>query len=188
MGGFTVLDVADCNTDGEGTRGMLTASHAQWWVLYTKARNEKAVARALDNQQIPTYLPTVPVRHTYAKRKVAFDVPLFPGYLFMRGTPLERERALQTNRVAHVIQVDDQTRLERELAQIRRAIESGASLELYPSLHIGQRCRVTSGALAGIEGTVLRHGTKSQIVLSVTILSQSALLDFDGALLEPVAA
>jgi transcription antitermination factor NusG len=159
-----------------------------WWVLHTRARNEKAVARALDNEGIFTYLPVVVVRHTYAKRKVAFEVPLFPGYVFMQGTPLERTRALRTNRVAHVIQVEDQARLERELAQIRRAIESGASLNIYPSLHVGQRCRVASGSMAGIEGTILRHGNLTQIVLSVTILGQSALLELDGALLETVAA
>ena len=163
-------------------------SARDWWVLHTRARNEKAVARSLDQYGVLTYLPLVVVRHTYSKRTVAFDVPLFPGYLFMQGTLLDRERALQTNRVAQVIHVDDQARLDRELQQIRRAIESGASLDLYPSLHVGQRCRVISGALEGIEGTIVQHGTVSRIVLSVTILGQSASLEFDGALLEPVAA
>src|SRR5262249_6831189 len=101
----------------------------RWWVLHTRARNEKLVARWLDNEGIPTYVPVVVVRHTYAKRKVAFEVPLFPGYVFMHGTLHERLRALQTNRVVRVIDVDDQARLQRELTQIRRAIESGASLE-----------------------------------------------------------
>jgi transcription antitermination factor NusG len=169
-----------------GTNPWAPAATARWWVLHTLARNEKRVAEALANRGIAHYLPLVSVQHTYAKSRATFSLPLFPGYLFLCGDEAACVTARETRRVAAVLGVQDQARLQRELAHVWRAVESRRGIELYPSIRPGKRCRVTRGPLAGLEGVAIRTGSRCRMYLSVTMLGQSAVVEVDAALLELV--
>ncbi len=157
---------------------------AVWWVLHAKPRTEKVLAAHLTQGGIRHYLPLVSVRHTYAKSKVAFEKPLFPGYVFLFGGGEERLAALRTNRVVNVLRVADQNVLERELKQIQGALDAGAALELFSGIEIGTRCRVVLGSLRGIEGVVTSMSGRSRLHLAVTVLGQSAVLEIDAAMIE----
>ena len=158
----------------------------RWWVVHTRARNEKHVAAKLAEQQVRHYLPLVKVRHTYAKARVTFDVPLFPGYLFLYGEHNDCDKARRTNRIASILHVVDQDRLRAELQRIFRVIAGGKEVELFPALQVGQPCRITRGALQGVEGVVVRHGGRCRMYLSVSTLGQSAMVEVDAALLEVI--
>jgi transcription antitermination factor NusG len=157
-----------------------------WWVLHTRARNEKRVAAALEQHGLLHYLPLARVEHAYAKRRATFLVPLFPGYVFLCGDAAACEAARRTNRVAAVLEIPDQPRFRRELVQVFRVVERGQALELYPALQEGQRCRVTAGPLRGLEGVVIRLAQRCRLFLSVSTLGQSAVVEVNAALLEPV--
>lgn len=163
-----------------------SSSASRWWVLHTHPRAEKVVATALTERGIEFFLPLITARHSYAKSKVAFQKPLFPGYVFLLGDEHSRELALRTNKLVQVISVPDQARLESELAGIRRALASDVPLELFPAIRVGARCRVLRGPLLGLEGVVERVGTSTRIYLSVSALGQSVVVEIDAALLERV--
>jgi transcriptional antiterminator RfaH len=156
----------------------------RWWVLHTKARNEKAVAADLDRQHIQFFLPLVRRRHRYGRRSVQTKVPLFPGYVFLCGREEDRLAALKTRRVAHVLEVADQQRIRADLRQICRVVDSDEPVDLYPRLRKGSRCLVLRGSLAGLEGVVLRRRGPWRVFVGVEFLGQSAELDIDPALLE----
>jgi transcriptional antiterminator RfaH len=155
-----------------------------WWVVHTHARNEKLIAQALAQHHACFYLPLVSVHHTYAKSKASFQVPLFPGYLFVCGGHAECDVARRTNRVAQILRVDDQPRLRRELTQVYRAISSGKQITLYRAIQVGQMCRITRGPLQGTEGVVVRNGHGCRMYLAVSMLGQSAEIEIDAGLLE----
>ncbi len=167
-----------------GSRNWIVEALGRWWVLHTRARNEKRVASALAIQSVQHYLPLVNVRHTYAKWRVAFRVPLFPGYVFLCGNESDCEKALHTKRVAHVIPVVDQRQFRAELQHVYQAVECGEAVALYPAIQKGSRCRLTGGPLKGVEGVVVQRGSRCQIYLTITMLGQSALIEVDAALLE----
>ncbi len=158
----------------------------RWWALHTRARNEKLVATALAQRGIPHYLPLVSLRRNYGPRRVTVELPLFPGYLFLLGGADECAAALRTRRVAMVLRIDGQEQFRDELRQIHRVVESGESVDLYPGLQEGRRCRVISGSLAGLEGVVLRRRSSSRMYIAATVLRQSAVIEIDCALLEPL--
>jgi len=160
--------------------------NGRWWVLHTRARNEKVVALALARQRLWCYLPLVRVQRTYSKRRLTVTLPLFPGYLFLFGGFSAREKAWDTKRVASILHVEDQNRLRAELRQIHHAVESGESVGLFPALRKGRRCRIASGTLRGLEGVIIRRGGQCRMYLTVTILGQSAVVEIDGALLEVI--
>ncbi len=121
-----------------------------WWVLYTRPRQEKSLARDLLSRGIQFYLPLVPRRLLIRGRPVFSHVPLFSGYVFVHGSREDRLRSLMTNRVAQVISVDDGERLRRDLQSIQWLIESGAPLTIESRLEANQPVRVRAGGVGGL--------------------------------------
>ena len=166
----------------------IRSAPGRWWVLHTRARNEKRVAAALADGGLCHYLPLVAVRRTYAKSSVVFDLPLFPGYVFLAGGYEACDRARRTNRVANILPVADQVQFCDELMQIYRVVESGDAVQLVTGIPPGTRCRVRTGPFQGLEGVVIRQGRQCRLHLSVTILGQSAAVELDAAIVEPIGS
>ncbi len=156
----------------------------RWWVLHTKARNEKALAADLKEKHIGHFLPLVRTQRKYGRRSVEVELPLFTGYMFLCGEENDRYEALTTKRVAKVLNVGDQERLRSDLIQIHLVITSDVPVDLYPGIRPGRRCRVRSGCLKGLEGVVLRRRKTCRVYVSVDALGQSAELEIDTSLIE----
>ena len=183
---FNSVPPSGGSTGGFCVDDWIVAAPNPWWVVHTQARNEKLIAQTLAQRGVCFYLPLVSVQHTYAKSKATFQVPLFPGYLFLNGEHAECDVARRTNRVAQILRVDDQRRLRQELTQVYRAISSGKQLTLYNAIKVGQICRITRGPLQGTEGVVIRNGNGCRMYLAVSMLGQSAEIEIDAGLLEAV--
>ena len=158
----------------------------KWWVLHTRARHEKVIATTLEKYKIDYYLPLVHTVRTRARRTLSSEIPLFPGYLFLRGQARACEVAWKTNRVANILPVDNQKQFQDELQHIYRVVESGVPVDLYPALRAGRRCRIIAGSLRGIEGVVIRRKSTSRVYVSATFVGQSAVIEVDSADVEPV--
>lgn len=150
-----------------------------WWVAHTKPRNEKALGRELRRRKIPFYLPlrlsmtcsSATRRHSYAL------VPVFPGYLFVRSNDEKRCTAMQTNRIANALSVEDQAELIVELRGVQLVLAARLDFATESRIRIGQMARVVEGPLAGVEGVVVRRSKRLRLALNVQILSQSVLID-----------
>ena len=174
--------IADEAMTGAG----LTATACRWWVIHTRVKTEKLVAQELARRDCRSYLPLVPVQHTYAKSRATFLLPLFPGYVFLHGDDRAYDVAVRLRQVANVLKVEDQRRLQMELRQIERVMHSGTHVSLYPSLRTGRRCRITRGPLQDLEGVVQRWQGRTRLYVAVTLIGQSAMVEIDAALLEPL--
>ena len=107
-------------------RSLPSKAEAVWWCLHTKPRQEKATARDLRKQGIVYYLPqVVKESRTPQGRKIQSVVPLFTGYMFMKGDRNDRLAALRGNRLVSVLEVVDQEALARDLRQIHTMLSSG---------------------------------------------------------------
>ena len=155
-----------------------------WWVAHTKSRNEKALAHDLIRKDINYFLPMSWKAHRRSGRTIRSLLPLFSGYLFFCGNERQRLNLLRTNRVANLIEVKDQERLLEELVQIERALRAGAPLAPHKYIKAGQRCRVTAGPLAELEGTVVKTRTVTRLVFQVNILGQATSIEIDSDIIE----
>lgn len=158
----------------------------RWLVLYTKARQEKAVARQALGWEIPFYLPLVKKRILSHGRKFLTRIPLFAGYIFLYGTEEERLRALTTNRIIQTIAVPEPDRLRSELQHLHRLTSSGAPLMIEDRLCPGMRVRVRQGPLMGVEGTVLKRHGQTRLFVAVDFLQRGASVEIEAFLLEPI--
>jgi transcription antitermination factor NusG len=158
----------------------------RWWVIYTKARQEKALSRELLAYHIPFYLPLVKKTILTKQRKRVSFVPLFAGYVFILANETERVKSLTTNRVSRILTVNDPEQLVFDLEQLRRLITSDAPLTLEQKLAPGDKVRIKQGSLMGLEGTVLVRRGVTRLLVSVNFLQQGASVEVDDYLLEQI--
>jgi transcriptional antiterminator RfaH len=166
----------------------------QWWVLHTKPRQEKSLARQLLQSQVPFYLPLIERRSLIRGRVMQSQVPLFPGYLFLLGQRDERVTALATNRVVHSLEVWDQRTLWDDLTQVHRLINTGAPITPEERLEPGALVEITRGPLAGLKGRIIRAASGKRFVVQVNFIQRGAsvliddfnLIAIDENLAEPV--
>ena len=156
----------------------------QWWVVHTRSRNEKALAQDLISKDISYFLPMSWKVSRKSRRTTRSLLPLFNGYLFFCGKENERVELLKTNRVAHLIEVDNQQKLLDELIQVNQALQSGAPLTPHNYIKKGQRCRVIAGPLMGMEGIVVRSNNAVRLVLQIDMLGQAASVEIDVDMIE----
>jgi len=158
----------------------------RWLALYTKARQEKSLARELLKFRIPFYLPLVRKTSVSRGRRRTSLVPLFAGYIFLYGAEEERLRALATNRISRILTVEDPDQLVFDLRQLRQLIVANAPLTVESRLGPGQQVRVRQGAFAGLEGTVLKRRGETRLLVSINFLQQGASVEIDDFLLDPL--
>ena len=157
-----------------------------WFVLHTRSRQEKILANELAAMRVPCFLPLVRRQRLYGQRKAVVEEPLFPGYVFLRGTAEQAYQADRTKRVAGIIKVTDQQRLDWELNNIRLALSHNATLDPYPHLVKGVRVEVKSGPFQGLQGIIEERAKESRLILQVDVLGRAVTLEIHGALVEPV--
>lgn len=161
------------------------ANAGVWFVLHTKSRQERVVAADLAAMGISHYLPLVRQVRYYGKRKAVVECPLFPSYVFLRGTMDEAYLVDRTKRIAQVIRVAAQQQLDWELRNLHLAIDNGAPLAPYPYLQKGVRVEVRSGPFKGLQG-VIEETNGLRLILQVELLGRAVSLELDGALLDPL--
>ena len=162
----------------------LLGGERHWWVLYTKSRQEKALARDLHAKKIPFFLPLVKQTKLCRKRRVTTEVPVFAGYVFLFGTREDRVEGLTTNRVSRTLPRGDEFQLHSDLRQLQRLIESGAPLTVEQRLSPGNSVRVKSGSFAGMEGTIISRRGTNRLLIRINFLQQGVSVCIDDFVLE----
>lgn len=163
-----------------------SSNERKWFVFYTKPRQEKALARELVGYDIPFFLPLIPKVNLIRGRKVTSLIPVFGSYIFLFVTENERVKALTTNRINGILEVDNQEQLTYDLRNVETLIKSEAPLTVESRIVAGQTVRIKSGPMEGLEGVVEKRRGQSILYVAVTMLQQSALLELDDYLLEPI--
>ena len=169
-----------------GLKPSLDVVTATWRVLWTKPRQEKAVARFLNALGVHFYLPLVSRVNFIGGRKFRSNVPLFPSYVFLAAELEVAYAAVSTKRVCRILEIHNQEQFTHEIEQIRQALLGESTLDLYPFVVVGKHCRVTRGPFQGIEGVVSSRLGPDRLALQIRTLGQAALLEIDADLLEPI--
>jgi transcription antitermination factor NusG len=158
---------------------------ARWVAFYTLSRREKDLMRKLEAGSIPFYCPLVRRRLKAAGGRTRSSyVPLFPGYVFSLVDDDARRAALATNTIARWLPVSDHESLLADLRNIHQLIVSDRPLTPEARLEPGQPVRVRSGALAGLEGVVVKRKGEERLVIAVRFLNQGASIELEDVDLE----
>jgi transcription antitermination factor NusG len=163
----------------------------RWYALYTKPRHEKVVKRVLDEKGVENFLPLKRILSRWADRKVELLLPLFPGYVFARYSPIKDHYKVLTTRGIVTAVGTKQTPWpipDYEITSLILASNCNLNIEQHAYLSAGRRVRITNGPLTGIRGILLSTRKKNRLILSVDLLQRSVAVEVDLLDAEPVEA
>jgi transcriptional antiterminator RfaH len=158
----------------------------RWWVLHTRPRCEKALARKFMDGRIPFFLPLSHRQWSTGGRRFSSYMPLFPSYVFLHGDADARHAALATNMVAYVLPVTDQRQLHTDLVRVYQMVTSGAPLTAEARLQPGRRVEIVQGPLTGLEGTILRQGKQCRLLVEVQFLKAGVSVELEEWMVRPL--
>jgi transcriptional antiterminator RfaH len=113
----------------------------------------------------------------WSDRKKWVELPLLNGYVFVRITDHENDQVLQTRGVVSFVKSEGRiaTIREIEINRLKQLVDLGYQLEANPidrKYHEGERVRITSGALKGIEGYVVEAEASRSIEVLLESIGQ----------------
>jgi transcription antitermination factor NusG len=117
-------------------------------------------------------------------------LPLFPGYLFVRIRRSERVRVLDVPGVLAVVGGNgrEPVPLPDEAIDVLRSGLHLRHAEPHALLAVGQRARIRSGALAGMEGIVVRKKNSLRVVLTLESIQRSISVEVAAEDLDPLGS
>ena len=163
-------------------------AQAHWYAVQTRPRHEKKVITELNEKRIESYVPLLNQIHHWSDRRKVVQVPLFPGYVFVRAALDGRVRLAVLNIWGALAFVGTHREAEpipdSQIDDIRTLLSTKLALSPYPFLKVGQRVRVRGGALDGVEGILVTNGQK-RLVISVESIHRSLSVTIEGYDVEP---
>jgi len=159
----------------------------RWYVAYTSANHEKRVAAQLGVRAVEHFLPLYESVRRWKDRRMKLQLPLFPGYVFVRLALRDRSQVLQVPGVANLVGFGGAPVAlpQGEIETLRASLAYGVRAEPHPYLRIGRRVRVRAGSLAGLEGILVRRRNRARFVISVDLIMRSVAVEVAGLDLEP---
>ncbi|MBR0056743.1 MAG: hypothetical protein IJP66_05380 [Kiritimatiellae bacterium] len=160
---------------------------SNWKVLYTKPRAEKMAVLDCRALGLAHYLPLRSATRIYQRRKVTFNTPLFPGYVFVELPNNLRGELLSRGHLVRIIHVPRPVRMLRQLVMVRKALALDPEVEAVDPVEEGEVVRVSSGPMMGCEGVVThvsRKSGKCVLTISVDIVGKAIPVEIERALIE----
>jgi transcription antitermination factor NusG len=154
----------------------------QWFAVYTTHRHEKRVSELLLDREIETVLPLYKAGRQWNKRApVVLELPLFPCYLFVNISRAKRGTVLSVPGVLSIVGSPSEPWPLRtcEVEALRLGIKMGA-VEPHPYLKVGERVRIKSGPMSGIEGILTRKRNGLRFVLTLDAIMRSVVVEVDA--------
>jgi transcription antitermination factor NusG len=162
----------------------------RWFAVFTVPQNEKSVVRHLGMREIESFLPAYETVRVWKNRqRVKTILPLFPTYLFVHINVRERVRVLESPGVLQIVGNGRESVpvADADIETLRASVTARLA-EPYRDLVIGDKVRVKSGILQGVQGTLVRRSGGDRFVLSFESINQHAAIQVSAEDLEPVRA
>jgi transcription elongation factor/antiterminator RfaH len=162
---------------------MITELQPTWYVLHTKSRFENVVHDGLFKKNIEVYLPKIKVKSKRRDRRMMIQVPLFPGYVFVKSD-------LNPHRHLEIVKTVGAVRLigtktgpvpvpETTIESLKIMVSVDQPITTGSRLRKGDRVMVLNGPLAGVTGTFVRYRGKGRVVVNIDALGQYAGVDVE---------
>lgn len=158
-------------------------SGAPRWVIRTKPRTEKKIARFAEAAGVPYFVPATQRRKVYGNRSVRTSwLPVFPGYFFVLAEQYDRVALLRSNAVLQQIRVPDPGELYRDLANLWRTLVTRPGAVEEDTFVPGVPVQVSSGPMAGVVGELVeRRKGGTRLLIKVHLLGRAVSVDIDSA-------
>ncbi len=166
------------------------SEQTNWYAVQTRARHEKRVAERFREQGLAIFLPLVSEVRRWSDRKKTVELPLFGCYVFVK-VAASREERLRVCCVDGVLRIvggkgEGAPIPDEQIDAVRTITSQQLVWSEHPFLRIGQRVRIKSGALNGVEGILVARDGARTLVVSVDAIQRSLSVRIEGYDVEPL--
>ncbi len=163
---------------------------SQWFAVWTRSRQEKVAAAMIESLGVANYLPLKTESRQWSDRKQKVTIPIFSGYLFVRMHLLDGSK-LRVLKVPGVVGFVGNSSgplpiPDQQIEAVRTVAAQGMECEIHSLLEEGSLVRVVRGALAGVEGRLIRFNSESRLVISIEMIHRSLSVSISRDDVEPV--
>lgn len=148
----------------------------KWYAVYTYRNTEKIVSQKAEQMGVESFLPLQRVERQWSDRKKTLDVPLFPGYVFVKTSLVHRFPLLNIKELVRFVGFNSLPVAipDKEIESIRKVVSAQSELAPEPfGLKEGTKVKVTQGQFAGAEGLLIHRKGKSRLVVQLQLLQQA---------------
>ena len=178
MNGIEEMRTSEKTTEDIPTQIELSTNRP-WVVAHTRARHEKKLAQFLDRDGIRHFLPLAQNVSRAGGRRRCYEVPLFPGYVFVSCEKEMLGELYRSDCIAGLIPVFDQEELVEQLRRIEAATSGEYRLQPCDCVQAGKRIRFNSGPLEGYEGIVVKRKGEERVILNVEVIQRAVSVEAD---------
>ncbi len=154
-----------------------------WMVVKVKTRCEKQYAKFCEIKNITHYLPLRKSIKKYMRSKAEFNVPVFPGYVFVQSEPTNKVFLLEGSKGIHIIipEPSYDAQFVEELKAIQQLLnaQNAGKVVMRPEIVEGSTVAVKNGPLAGLSGIVKNRKNKIKLTVNVELIGHSVTLEVD---------
>jgi transcription antitermination factor NusG len=156
----------------------------EWFAIRTRARHEKTVAKQFETSRVESFLPLCTEMRSWSDRRKEVDLPLFPGYVFVRFSNTSHMRLLvfQARGVVGFVGPNNRATAipAKQIEALRSLVDARVDLRPHPYLNVGQKIRIQNGALQGMEGVLVRVASDESLIVSVDLIHKSVAIRLEG--------
>ena len=158
--------------------------------MYVASRQEKKVGELLLEKNIEAYVPLIKTMRQWSDRKKLVELPLMNGYVFVCINPTQNDAVMQTRGVVNFVRIEKKIAVVRdtEIASLKQLIELGYQIEINSKPHNykeGDKIKITSGALKGIEGFITQKGNGRFLEIALESIKQTIKVKLPEEILIP---
>lgn len=148
-----------------------------WFVLYTKPKQELRVVNALSKIGICSYCPTVKIIKQYSDRKKKIERPLIPSYIMVYIEESRRESVFSIPGIVRYLFWLGKPAIvhQNEIDIMKKHLEGVYSSISTSKLIIGQLFKISEGPLAGNMGKIVEM-KKNKVKLELESLGMTVIL------------
>jgi len=165
---------------------------SQWYALLTRSNFEQTVYKAVCRKKIEAFLPRTRKQSRRKDRKLMIEVPLFPGYIFVKATPAPSDQLpiLKTigavrllGNVQGPVQVPD-----AQIDSLKLLTSAGTDLITGTTIKLekGDPVMILEGPMAGLRGEFFEQKGQGRVIVKVDLLGQYAGVEVDSDNVEKI--
>ena len=152
----------------------------EWYALRTRTCFERKICNQVRSKSYEAYVPVTRERRQWSDRSKIIELPMFPGYVFVRSVSNTSDRLpiLQTAGAYGFVTFNGMVARipDQQIGDLRRIEEQNSAWTPHAFLQAGQRVRVRGGCLDGLEGILITDRGK-KLVISIEPMQRSIAVD-----------
>jgi transcription antitermination factor NusG len=153
----------------------------KWYALYVSSRAEKKVEAELTKKGVENYLPLKTTLRRWSDRKKWVEMPLIPGYIFVKILYKNYLTSLQTTHVVAFVRFEGKPAVipDRQIDFLKRMLkQTDYTWEVSAEKFVpGQVVEIIAGPFIGLEAELIAIKGKKRVGVRIEQINNVLLVD-----------